>query len=265
MKLKSILLTLVATASLGFTVSQTTTANQTVHAATAIATKTVSYVPNYGIAVYKQPAGAATSQTLKHGTNWKIYSYKTVNGVQWASVGTNQWVQAAYMKDFTSNGVEVKYVNYKENYGIAVYRSPYTMATTGQTLKHGTSWKVNGYVTTNGKKWANIGTNQWVQAAYLSSTVPVAQAPARTMTATAYDPRILGNYTFGYDTVAANLSVFPRGTKLAITFANGTTKTYVVRDTGGFAYANPNQLDIAMPNSQALQFGRQTISVRVIK
>ncbi|KRM72437.1 3D domain-containing protein [Lacticaseibacillus brantae] len=264
MKIKTLLMTLTATA--GLSVAAISAKPNTVNAATE--NKTVNYVPGYGIAVWTSPNAdhQLTGKYLQHGTSWKVFSYTTVDNTLWANVGGDQWVQAQYLADAASNSTqpEIKYVNYKPGYGIAVLNSPYNGALTGTTLKHGTSWKVFGYVNAGGKQWANVGGNQWVQAQYLSDSAPVAQAPTLTMTATAYDPRVLGNYTFGYDTVAANLSVFPRGTKLAITFANGTTKNYVVRDTGGFAYANPNQLDIAMPNAQALQFGRQNIKVRVI-
>ena len=83
------------------------------------------------------------------------------------------------------------------------------------------------------------------------------------MSATAYDPVVLGS-NMGYSGVAANLSKFPKGTHLRITDGSGNTYDRVVNDTGLFAYSNPNQLDIAMPNSQALQFGRQNVTVQVI-
>ncbi|BDR58878.1 SLAP domain-containing protein [Xylocopilactobacillus apicola] len=230
-------------------------------------------LPGYSIAVYEAPANLPkpTGQYLKHGTAWKVSKQALVNGKWYYEVGKNQWVQAAYMTrtqpdiNAISGLSGAMYVNY-QNASIAVYEAPANLPKlTGQYIQHGTAWKVfQEATTTNGKHFIKIGENQWVQGDYMSWEQPVVQSPARTMVATAYDPRVLGNYTFGYDTVAANLSVFPRGTKLQITFQDGTTKNYVVRDTGGFAYNNPNQLDIAMPNSQALQFGRQTITVRVI-
>lgn len=64
-----------------------------------------------------------------------------------------------------------------------------------------------------------------------------------------YDPAVLGS-NLGYGGVAANLSVFPKGTRLKITLSNGTVWYRTVNDTGTFAASNPRQLDVAMPNSQ---------------
>ena len=69
-----------------------------------------------------------------------------------------------------------------------------------------------------------------------------------------YDPAAMGS-NMGYDGVAANLSVFPRGTHLKITLSDGTVWHKVVNDTGSFAQSNPRQLDIAMPNDQVPSAG----------
>lgn len=78
-----------------------------------------------------------------------------------------------------------------------------------------------------------------------------------------YDPAALGS-NMGYGGVAANLSVFPKGTILKITLSDGTVWYRVVNDTGGFAAANPNQLDVAMPNSQVPAAGILYATVEVI-
>jgi cell wall-associated hydrolase len=78
-----------------------------------------------------------------------------------------------------------------------------------------------------------------------------------------YDPAALGS-NMGYGGVAANLSVFPKGTRLKITLSDGTVWYRVVNDTGGFAAANPNQLDVAMPNSQVPAAGILYATVEVI-
>ncbi|GAF40954.1 hypothetical protein FC83_GL002332 [Agrilactobacillus composti DSM 18527 = JCM 14202] len=101
----------------------------------------------------------------------------------------------------------------------------------------------------------------------------VSQAPAATtQTATQsagsykisfYDPAVLGS-NMGYNGVAANLSVFPKGTHLRITLSDGTVLDRVVNDTGTFAYSNPQQLDVAMPNASIPSYGVTTASVQVI-
>lgn len=78
-----------------------------------------------------------------------------------------------------------------------------------------------------------------------------------------YDPAAMGS-SLGYGGVAANLSVFPKGTKLKITLPDGTVWIRTVNDTGGFANANPRQLDVAMPNSQVPAAGVLSATVEVI-
>lgn len=78
-----------------------------------------------------------------------------------------------------------------------------------------------------------------------------------------YDPSVLGS-NMGYGGVAANLSVFPKGTQLKITLSDGTVWYRVVNDTGSFAASNPNQLDVAMPNSQVPSAGILYATVEVI-
>lgn len=222
-----------------------------------------------GTQVYSSPTSDTytTGKILKNGSAWKVSSTKVVNNVTWYAVGKNQWISSANASPERPTVVTNKtlYVNHNNWGALAIYNSPYTNHTkTGKTIPDRTAWKVYRTAYLNNNAWYELGNNQWVEGKFMQAKPVENLGKAKYMTATAYDPRVLGNTTFGYDTVAANLSVYPRGTKLKITFNNGTSKNYVVRDTGGFAYSNPNQLDIAMPNGQALQFGRQSIKVQVI-
>ncbi|HCD07859.1 LysM peptidoglycan-binding domain-containing protein [Companilactobacillus crustorum] len=78
-----------------------------------------------------------------------------------------------------------------------------------------------------------------------------------------YDPSVLGS-DMGYGGVAANLSVFPKGTQLKITLADGTVLYRTVNDTGTFANSNSQQLDVAMPSSSIPSYGVTTASVEVL-
>lgn len=267
MKFKHLVFSALALGTIS-TTSMTAIADQTLATTQTAATTLSMDLTMYASSdtpVYSAPNGNATGQTLTTGTAWHVSSKKVIDNQSWYEVGGNQWVKG---DTFSTNPVATPadttmYV--VGTYGAAVFNSPYAdHQTTGQVLEKNSGWHVSAEVSVNGETWYEVGGDQWVWGPDMSADQPITQTPGITMNATAYDPRVLGNYTFGYDTVAANLSVFPRGTKLNITFADGTSKDYVVRDTGGFAYANPNQLDIAMPNSQALQFGRQNITVRVI-
>ena len=109
------------------------------------------------------------------------------------------------------------------------------------------------------------------QAANASAAAASATTTSTTQTTTNkgtfklsfYDPAVLGS-NMGYDGVAANLSVFPKGTRLKITLSDGTVWYRTVNDTGSFANGNPNQLDVAMPNSQSPSAGVMTATVEVV-
>lgn len=78
-----------------------------------------------------------------------------------------------------------------------------------------------------------------------------------------YDPAVMGS-NMGYSGVAANLSVFPRGTRLKITLSDGTVWYRTVNDTGSFAQSNSQQLDVAMPSSQIPSAGVLYATVEVV-
>ena len=96
-----------------------------------------------------------------------------------------------------------------------------------------------------------------------STSSPTSGVNKGTFKLSFYDPAVLGS-NMGYGGVAANLSVFPKGTKLKITLSDGTVWYKVVNDTGSFAASNPRQLDVAMPNSQVPAAGILYATVEVI-
>lgn len=101
----------------------------------------------------------------------------------------------------------------------------------------------------------------------VANTQTTATRQAGSFKVTFYDPAVLGATTMPggtYSGVAASLDVFPKGTQLKITLADGTVMYRTVNDTGTFAYTNPYQLDIAMPNSMVPSYGVTTASVEVI-
>lgn len=84
---------------------------------------------------------------------------------------------------------------------------------------------------------------------------------------TFYDPKVLGAVTMPgglYAGVAADLNVFPKGTRLKITLPDGRILKRVVNDTGTFAYTNHYQLDIAMPNNQIPSYGTAMAKVELL-
>ncbi|WP_461215311.1 LysM peptidoglycan-binding domain-containing protein [Lacticaseibacillus sp. GG6-2] len=79
-----------------------------------------------------------------------------------------------------------------------------------------------------------------------------------------YDPAAMGS-SLGYGGVAANLSVFPKGTQLKIAMSNGQVLYRTVNDTGSFAQSNSHQLDVAMPNNAIPSAGILSATVSVVK
>ena len=108
---------------------------------------------------------------------------------------------------------------------------------------------------------------QPVQQEQATPQVQAAAQPATrsvgTFKVSFYDPASLGS-GMGYDGVAANLSVLPRGTRIKITTAQGEVWYKTVNDTGTFAYSNPQQIDVAMPNSMVPSYGITSATVEII-
>ena len=104
---------------------------------------------------------------------------------------------------------------------------------------------------------------QSAQTQSAQTQAPQATQSNGTFKVSFYDPAVLGS-NMGYGGVAANLSIFPKGTRLMITLADGTTMYRTVNDTGTFAYSNPYQLDVAMPNASIPSYGITTATVSVV-
>ncbi|MFD1671385.1 LysM peptidoglycan-binding domain-containing protein [Agrilactobacillus yilanensis] len=125
-------------------------------------------------------------------------------------------------------------------------------------------------VSVNGTAQQTTTTTDTTQAQTTATATQTSTTTATSSATTAgtykisfYDPAVLGS-NMGYSGVAANLSVFPKGTRLRITLADGTVLDRTVNDTGTFAYSNPQQLDVAMPSSSIPSYGITTATVQVL-
>lgn len=273
MKIKKLAVSVLTMASLAF-VSMGTLAT-TVDAAVSVQTTSgVVYVTNAnGATVYNEPSvdGSinASSNSLADNSAWLIDKTANIDGTTYYEVATNMWLKAddislnapSASTQASSTTTEVNKTMYVQAGGsVNMYSAPGDGYYTGR-VNGGEGYVVFQEATdANGQVWYDLGQSNWVNGQYMSEEKV---SDSVTMTATAYDPAVLGS-NMGYSGVAANLSKYPKGTHLRITDSNGNVYDRVVNDTGYFAYSNPNQLDIAMPNSQAMQFGRQTITVQVI-
>ena len=241
---------------------------QTVDAATVSMANTsgVVYITNTnGAQIYSTPDAQGNmgdkGSRLAAKTGWAINKSATIDGTVYYQVGSNAWIAAADTSNEAPAISVDKDMYVKKGFGaVNLYDAP-NGSFNGYSVAAGSTVHVYQSKTdANGTTWYDVGMSRWIKGDFLSDD-NVTQT--LTMSATAYDPAVLGS-SMGYSGVAANLSKFPKGTHLRITASNGETFDRVVNDTGLFAYSNPNQLDIAMPNSQALQFGRQNVTVQVI-
>jgi len=270
MKLNKIVATLITASSLSFVgiTATSTVADTSVQAAATstvdLPTITIYVSNNSGALIYTTPSAngkvGASSNTLQNGTAWATSKAIKVGNVTYYQVGDGQWLSNADVS-FDAPVVSLNKTMYVNANGGSV--NTYSSAKDGYyvgTVNDSEAYTVYQSTTdASGQVWYNVG-NQWINGQYMSDEKP---AEKISMSATAYDPAVLGS-SMGYSGVAANLSKYPKGTQLKITLGDGTVLNRTVNDTGTFAYSNPNQLDIAMPNSAALQFGRQNITVQVV-
>ena len=117
--------------------------------------------------------------------------------------------------------------------------------------------------TTDQTQQTSTTTSATTQAATTTTSSTNSTTASGTFKVSFYDPAVLGS-NMGYSGVAANLSVFPKGTQLKITLADGTVLYRTVNDTGSFAYSNSQQLDVAMPSSSIPSYGVTSATVEVI-
>lgn len=137
-------------------------------------------------------------------------------------------------------------------------------ATTSQSSKATTSQSSSAKSVTPATKTTTSVAKATTSAKTSSNSSTTATSNKGTFKLSFYDPAKMGS-SMGYGGVAANLSVFPRGTRLKITLSNGTVWYRTVNDTGTFAQSNSRQLDVAMPTSQIPSAGILYANVQVLQ
>ncbi|WP_125712956.1 LysM peptidoglycan-binding domain-containing protein [Companilactobacillus kedongensis] len=137
-------------------------------------------------------------------------------------------------------------------------------ATSNTTSTDTTAQTTNNAATTTATQATTDTTNTAATTqSSTSSTSATTGTSKGTFKISFYDPAVLGS-NMGYSGVAANLSVFPKGTQLKITLSDGTVMYRTVNDTGTFANSNSQQLDVAMPSSSIPSYGVTTASVEIV-
>ena len=195
-----------------------------------------------------------------------IFAASTQTAQAAVTTGTNQ-VQVekgdTYMSIAANNGITVSALEQANGREIGGFDLIYP----GETIT------LPGATTTDTTATTNTTTDSatTTQSADTTQTTQTTTTTASTSTGTSqgtfkisfYDPAVLGS-NMGYSGVAANLSVFPKGTQLKITLSDGTVMYRTVNDTGTFANTNSQQLDVAMPSSSIPSYGVTTASVEVM-
>lgn len=265
MKIKNIAASVITVASLALVTLGSTSVVQAASVSYESTSGVIYVNNNNGAAVYTTPNANGnvgdTGNRLANNTAWAISKTVNIDGEVYYAVGKNQWINSSDITTTapTTSIDKMMYVSASGN--VNLYSSANGGYFTGNTVAGGSGYTVYAQTTdASGQVWYDLGGSQWINGKYMSDDNVKETV---TMNATAYDPAVLGS-NMGYSGVAANLSKYPKGTHLRITASNGTVYDRVVNDTGLFAYSNPNQLDIAMPNSQALSFGRQNVTVEVL-
>ena len=108
-------------------------------------------------------------KALKKSSSWKTSYLLSVKGALYYGVGGGQWVKAS---DVAIQKIGVGHVNYNKHYGIQIWNAKhgiiYDKYGKARKLKGQTNWKVFGTATIKGKKYYNLGINQFMEAKYVS-------------------------------------------------------------------------------------------------
>lgn len=122
-------------------------------------------------------------ETIPAGSSWKVLGKYSVNGLEYYQIGAKKFVKASDV--YTAKTIAEKEtatatnkyravgtVEYAPGYGIQVWTKAHKFAYNEdgslKKLQHGTSWKVFGDTTINGKMFYHLGGNQWIDAAYIT-------------------------------------------------------------------------------------------------
>ena len=149
--------------------------NNTEEASTGHASGTVATMDANGAPTYSTPGDETTLvKNVPNGGAYQIDLTKTVDGVKWYRISTNQWISEKYLpfnkpgdikpEIFTTSNVDGQ-GTIKSKKPAKIYDSPWLPQNQVTTIAGG-QFKVNRQVTkgANGKKWYQIGNNEWISS-----------------------------------------------------------------------------------------------------
>lgn len=134
---------------------------------------TVTTMNSDGAPTYSTPGDDSTFvKSISNGGKFSIDLTKTVDGTKWYRISTNQWISEEYVpfdksgdikpEVYTTSTVKGK-GTIKSNKPAKIYDSPWLPQNQVRTIASG-QYVVNRQVTkgANGKKWYQIGNNEWI-------------------------------------------------------------------------------------------------------
>lgn len=201
------------------------------HGEAQAATTGVTTYSEGATTVWQSPSfyNSKPARYLAPGQKVTIQSSQTINGTTWYHVASG-WVPSAYVSPVGD-------------------QAPQTQTNTQTTSQQAPSA-------------ANLQVQDVQASASTTASSNQNAGQSATVKVSFYDPAVLGS-SMGYGGVAANLAKYPKGTRLKIVLADGTTLHRTVNDTGTFVYSNPNQIDLAWPNASIPSYGVTTATITV--
>jgi hypothetical protein len=131
------------------------------------------------IALWNRPSfNGSITRMISSGTRWQIYGEASGGGSStWYDLGGSQWIDGQYMDFSAANNVEPKPVGGDSSSSdtssdtsdtVWSYNSPGTWNTRVKQYTTGNQVTIYGQGTAGGATWYNIGTNEWLEADYLT-------------------------------------------------------------------------------------------------
>ncbi|GAB5055989.1 hypothetical protein COSHB9_03760 [Companilactobacillus alimentarius] len=122
-----------------------------------------------------------TNRNLANNSSWKTDQTKSVNGVTYYRVATNEWIAANYISGnssssavtdsgSTSSTTNVIKVDNASSYAVQLValQSDGTMkGITNRLLANDSTWKTDQTKVVNGVTYYSVGNNEWVNASYV--------------------------------------------------------------------------------------------------
>lgn len=136
-----------------------------------------SFVPLVSISADGSVVKTISNRALSNHSAWQTDQIKSVDGVTYYRVATNEWVAAQYLTDNTSssqssansnmNVIKVKNSNASFVQLMALQDDGSMKVVTNRALGNNTSWQTDQSKSVDGVTYYRVATNEWVAASYV--------------------------------------------------------------------------------------------------